>query len=85
MKIEDLSCSFEAEGLQSATAYAAAVDPGSKVKLEADCRFRLVDGGQAQMRVKCTYWAAGEKKTLPEQVANVVVKSLVERKERRFR
>lgn len=83
-QLEDLTCEFEAEGLQSGTAYCALVDSSAVTKISTNAKFNNTGRSATELKLTATFVLAGEKHGIQTMLFPIEVKSLVERKERRF-
>jgi hypothetical protein len=83
--VEDVTCEFAAEGMQSGTAYCAIIDPSTVVRISTNARFRNIGKPVTELRVNASFVLAGQKHELPDITFPIEVRALVERKERRFR
>lgn len=84
-ELEDVTCEFAAEGMQSGTAYCAIIDSSAVARISTNAKFRNTGKPVTELRVSASFVLAGQDHELPEIAIPIEVKSLVERKERRFR
>lgn len=84
-QIEDFTCEFLAEGMQCGTAYCALIDSSVVAKITTNAKFSNTGQPATQLKVSATFILAGQKYELPASVFSIDVRSLVERKERRFK
>jgi len=83
-RLENIMCRFAAEGMQSATAFSGSIDPSSVVRMSANAKFSNIGKPITELRVGVSFVSAGQDYELPEKAFPIEVRSLVERKERRF-
>lgn len=84
-ELEDVTCEFAAEGMQSGTAYCAIIDSSAIARISTNAKFSNTGKPVTELRVSTSFVLAGQKHELAEIAIPIDVRSLVERKERRFR
>lgn len=84
-ELEDVTCEFAAEGMQSGTAYCAIIDSSAIARISTNAKFSNTGKPVTELRVSASFVLAGQKHELAEIAIPIDVRSLVERKERRFR
>jgi hypothetical protein len=85
LQMEDFACEFEAEGLQSGTAYRAVLKPSAVTRIPTDAKFRKTGRPATGLRVKSSFMLTGQRYDVPAKEFAIVLRSLVEPRERRFR
>ncbi len=83
--LEDVTCEFSAEGMNSGRAYCAMIDSSSVERISTNAKFRNIGKPVTEIRVNASFFLAGQKHELKEFAFPIELRALVERQERRFK